>query len=53
MSLDPVLVRGMTVFGATLLYDETCETFTWLFNYFMKAISDENLMLSSQTKILQ
>jgi zinc finger SWIM domain-containing protein 3 len=29
--------RGVVIFGATLLYDETAESFEWLFREFLKA----------------
>ncbi|KAF1870897.1 hypothetical protein Lal_00030208 [Lupinus albus] len=39
------------IFGATLLYDETAETFVWLFNTFSKAMLGKNHKLSSPIKM--
>jgi zinc finger SWIM domain-containing protein 3 len=32
--------RGIVVFEATLLYDETIESFVWLFEIFLEAMSE-------------
>lgn len=29
--------KGKVIFGAALLFDETCASFTWLFNSFLAA----------------
>ena len=46
--------RKVSIFGAALLYDETCESFEWLFRIFLEAHQQKkSLQLFSQTKILQ
>ncbi|XP_060667172.1 protein FAR1-RELATED SEQUENCE 9-like [Ziziphus jujuba] len=35
--------KQTTIFGAALLYDESAETFIWLFDIFVKAMSANNL----------
>ena len=39
MFLGPNHLKQTTIFGAALLYDETAETFMWLFETFITAMS--------------
>jgi len=45
--------RETVVFGAALMYDETFESFKWLFETFLKAHNGSNLKQSIQIKIMQ
>jgi len=43
--------RGSINFGATLMHDETIESFKWLFDTFLQAQKKKNQRRSSLTKI--
>ncbi|GLT71400.1 hypothetical protein SLA2020_434230 [Shorea laevis] len=45
--------RETIVFGAALLYDETIESFVWLFETFLEAMSERSQLLFSPIKMQQ
>jgi hypothetical protein len=45
--------RETTIFGAALLFDETCDSFKWLFETFLAAHNGNNLELFIQINMQQ